>query len=539
MAISGGLQGGSSVDTGSHSPGTLKSGEVGMAGQFLERYRNQIAALFAAGWFFMFGSGASLASETNTSSSVDNRPVLLADASGATGTMTDASPIVLADAGGLVNTKYTATPSVAQPPSLNRESTPSAANARTIPLSMLIAGLTKSGVSLGIPVGQLDAFLNDPKIRATQEKYPDLKLSLQAPAEKPFEQPYGALIYAPLRSAPERSIETLIGADRVTPENLASVLTRLIAPKNTSEDKAWYEVFVKEYYRILTQNNQFTKADGSVDRDAILGDMQIQQSSAERWVKRIEDYTKYGEMERVITALNGAIDYIRTTKWGQINPFQLKSGITHVLTCVAPGANPNKERYADDCSYVMTWIDGDRSGKAKLLLKDGSSYADAPWNNDYYRQVYKLEPNGRQQNARSDAWGSYLSQTLASVVHTVDNMETFAALDLTDQTIQKADQTIQKARVELDRQYPGYATLSISEQTAFDRFMTIVRECSTKIQQDPNNIQAYINQVRDEKIALDATLSERARQIEWYKRLMQMVWSVIPLDPGSGSRQRT
>lgn len=231
------------------------------------------------------------------------------------------------------------------------------------------------------------------------------------PTIQAFTEPYGALFEKSLERSTSRTFQEILGMQTVTEDNIGEIFRHMFAAKK--EDGIFYEIFVKEVFRLMIEDGSFRTKSGEVDKQAVFDAIDRYQATNTRWQEKLEEMRRDGSLNRFVLAVNNAMAYAEK-KHLKFKPTQVRKGLVHTASCIAAKPETNPSLYADSCAYTMTWMaERPHAGAIELQFfnpetgEAGYKRTMAPWDAAYAQQVYGPVFSDTQAKANDNFWQDY------------------------------------------------------------------------------------------------------------------------------------
>ncbi len=231
------------------------------------------------------------------------------------------------------------------------------------------------------------------------------------PTIRPFTEPYGPLMSKKLEKTESRKITEILGMQTVTEDNIVEVFRHMFAAKK--EDGVFYEMYVKEVYRVFIEQGSFRKPDGTVDKQAVYDSIESDQYVYDRWVEELNAMRQDGRLTRFVLAVNNAIAYAEKNNL-TFKPTQVRKRIMHTASCIAAKPDTDPSLYADSCGYTMTWMaERPHPGAIEIEFFDvktgegGYKRTMVPWDASYAQKAYGPVFADTQAKANDNFWRNY------------------------------------------------------------------------------------------------------------------------------------
>lgn len=231
------------------------------------------------------------------------------------------------------------------------------------------------------------------------------------PTIQAFTEPYGALFEKSLERSTSRSFPEILGMQTVTEDNIGEVFRHMFAAKK--EDGIFYEIFVKEVFRLMIEDGSFRMQSGEVDKQAVFEAIDRYKATNTRWQEKFGEMRQDGSLKRFVLALNNAMAYAEKMHL-TFKPTQVRKGLVHTASCIAAKPETNPSLYADSCAYTMTWMaERPHAGAIELQFfnpetgEAGYKRTMAPWDAAYAQQVYGPVFSDTQAKANDNFWQDY------------------------------------------------------------------------------------------------------------------------------------
>lgn len=252
------------------------------------------------------------------------------------------------------------------------------------------------------------------EFRKFAEQFPQLYdrpgFEYAIPEAKPLRDAYQPVPKG-LEGTKSRKITEILGVQTVSAENINEVFRRMFASKMA--DGIYFEMFVREAYKAMTDNGQFRKTDGTLDDKAISASLQRSHDAFEIWSKDLKDMKEKGQLQRFLDAVNSMLAYADQRNLS-VKPWQVRKGIAQLGTCITATADMAPEAYVDSCAGTMLWM-GEHAHRnvtsfvfySPLSGEAGGEKVFVPWDAPYALSVYGAAFGDVQATVYDRFWKNY------------------------------------------------------------------------------------------------------------------------------------